>query len=366
MISTWISPSLNRPTMARPSGCIRCRAMSCASTGFALPVNTAIVDWSTRLSLVPSPSGAGDHLAGVEGFEPSYDGIKTRCLTTWRHPSFKPSRSRGIAPPPGVPAGANGRALGPRNRATPVAGPRGPLARTLDRRTPRRRSCRCPSSALRPAGEPGQCPAHLGTAPGHHRLAIVATTCLQEAANCRLGGFPCQFRSLKHLGGRDADPRKHDGEVPFGQFQGGQSLPDPFAPGAFPRGRRTARPPRARARVPRATTAASRKPQISLRATSVVAASELPPPRPPWTGMCFSSRMSTPNGQAAGRLQPPGGAHGTGPSSGATSAGPARRRISPSVARREVQPVGEVDELKHRSGSRGSRRHGGRSRAGTG
>jgi hypothetical protein len=25
--------------------------MSCASTGFALPVNTAIVDWSTRLSL---------------------------------------------------------------------------------------------------------------------------------------------------------------------------------------------------------------------------------------------------------------------------------------------------------------------------
>jgi hypothetical protein len=25
------------------------------------------------------------------------------------------------------------------------------------------------------------------------------STCLQEAANCRLGSFPCQFRSLKHV-----------------------------------------------------------------------------------------------------------------------------------------------------------------------
>src|SRR5688572_5439809 len=41
-------------------------------------------------------------------------------------------------------------------------------------------------SRLAPRCEPGQSPAHLGTAPGHHRLAIVASTCLQEAANCRL------------------------------------------------------------------------------------------------------------------------------------------------------------------------------------
>src|ERR1700728_2285156 len=26
-------------------------------------------------------------VAGVEGFEPPNGGIKTRCLTTWRHPS---------------------------------------------------------------------------------------------------------------------------------------------------------------------------------------------------------------------------------------------------------------------------------------
>ena len=28
-----------------------------------------------------------EDLAGVEGFEPPYGGIKTRCLTAWRHPS---------------------------------------------------------------------------------------------------------------------------------------------------------------------------------------------------------------------------------------------------------------------------------------
>ncbi len=28
-------------------------------------------------------------LAGTEGFEPTNDGIKTRCLTTWRRPIVK-------------------------------------------------------------------------------------------------------------------------------------------------------------------------------------------------------------------------------------------------------------------------------------
>ncbi len=26
-------------------------------------------------------------MAGMAGFEPAHDGIKTRCLTAWRHPS---------------------------------------------------------------------------------------------------------------------------------------------------------------------------------------------------------------------------------------------------------------------------------------
>lgn len=33
-------------------------------------------------------AGRNDNkMAGVEGFEPSHDGIKTRCLTAWLHPS---------------------------------------------------------------------------------------------------------------------------------------------------------------------------------------------------------------------------------------------------------------------------------------
>ena len=40
--STLTSPSLNRSTSARPNGTCKCRVISCASAGFALPVNTAI------------------------------------------------------------------------------------------------------------------------------------------------------------------------------------------------------------------------------------------------------------------------------------------------------------------------------------
>ena len=49
--STLTSPSLKRPTWARPSGTCRCRAMSCASCGFALPVNSAIMGPSIYVPL---------------------------------------------------------------------------------------------------------------------------------------------------------------------------------------------------------------------------------------------------------------------------------------------------------------------------
>src|SRR5215470_9844405 len=81
--------------------------MSCASAGLALPANSASVSLAAMLSvlralstdLAPRAGACGAGLlkmAGVEGFEPPYGGIKTRCLTTWRHPSrFNDSR---IAP----------------------------------------------------------------------------------------------------------------------------------------------------------------------------------------------------------------------------------------------------------------------------
>ena len=33
-------------------------------------------------------------MAGVAGFEPAHDEIKTRCLTAWRHPSEAPFLSK--------------------------------------------------------------------------------------------------------------------------------------------------------------------------------------------------------------------------------------------------------------------------------
>lgn len=38
-------------------------------------------------------------MAGVEGVEPSHNGIKTRCLTTWRYSFYKIGRNRGIRTP---------------------------------------------------------------------------------------------------------------------------------------------------------------------------------------------------------------------------------------------------------------------------
>ncbi len=189
-------------------------------------------------------------------------------------------------------------AHGPRNRASLAAGPTSAaFGRIAIGECREHATAGAGQARLASRGSQASALAHLGTAPGHDRFAIVASTCLQEAANCRLGGFPCQFRSLKHVGRADPDPRKDDGVVPVGQFQGGQALPDPLAPGAFARGRKGARRRPARGRAPRAARP-RRRPQISLSATRVVAASELPPPSPPWMGMRFSSRMSTPGRDA--------------------------------------------------------------------
>lgn len=35
-------------------------------------------------------------MAGVEGFEPSHDGTRTRCLTTWLHPKADESRIKDL------------------------------------------------------------------------------------------------------------------------------------------------------------------------------------------------------------------------------------------------------------------------------
>src|SRR5271168_153129 len=62
--------------------------MPSASSGFALPANTEM-DGDSNSLLSEDDIDPFHELAGVEGFEPPYGGIKTRCLTAWRHPKLK-------------------------------------------------------------------------------------------------------------------------------------------------------------------------------------------------------------------------------------------------------------------------------------
>ena len=43
---------------------------------------------SRRKARLYAPSAKQQCVAGMEGFEPSNDGVKVRCLTTWLHPSI--------------------------------------------------------------------------------------------------------------------------------------------------------------------------------------------------------------------------------------------------------------------------------------
>src|SRR5690625_6141236 len=56
----------------------------CAAFGSNLSHHSSFVQGERNLA----------NMAGAEGFEPSHDGIKTRCLTAWLRPSrFGPLRS---------------------------------------------------------------------------------------------------------------------------------------------------------------------------------------------------------------------------------------------------------------------------------
>src|SRR3990167_291664 len=83
--STVTSPSENRPTVALPSSTPRLLAISCASAGLALPVNSTVLNSTVRSPSDLKPLGWDErlgemNLAGEEGLEPSHVGIKIRCL----------------------------------------------------------------------------------------------------------------------------------------------------------------------------------------------------------------------------------------------------------------------------------------------
>src|SRR3984957_4894083 len=56
-----------------------------APSGVILPLLTSL----SRTIFRSTNRSHRANMAGVEGFEPPYGGIKTRCLTAWRHPNLE-------------------------------------------------------------------------------------------------------------------------------------------------------------------------------------------------------------------------------------------------------------------------------------
>jgi len=69
-----------------------------------------------NMSGVIDERGATQELAGVEGFEPPYGGIKTRCLTAWRHPNLNNSNqhARDGGAQPAASLSSKGESFSPR------------------------------------------------------------------------------------------------------------------------------------------------------------------------------------------------------------------------------------------------------------
>src|ERR1700722_2009461 len=209
MISMLTSPSLKRPTEARPTGSRRSRAISCASAGFAFPVNRASVSDSTiRVSLINTDHQCQSALAGVEGFEPPNGGIKTRCLTTWRHPSSHPASALPILHPQhrmhrrAIQSARDKTAPSIRHARRNALCILGPLEAREDARAgtrqmrPERHAVRIDLCA-----QPLEGLGHLRVARAYYRFERVNGAAFGKGAYCEDDRISCQFRGLEGLGG---------------------------------------------------------------------------------------------------------------------------------------------------------------------
>src|SRR5262245_11033975 len=219
--------------------------MSCDNAGVALPANSASVSL-VLISLCAArslPPASACELAGVEGFEPPYGGIKTRCLTTWRHPSTFARAENS--------AGAHLTAASGAPSALPqLLVQRRAVHTACDEAHPAIRHTRCKPLGLccaaarqknagaRPgeartalAGEPVERRRHRSRTGTHHRLAVVASARLKKGAYCDEGRISCQFRALEHLPGAHPDPGIDDDVPGFRQADRSQPFPDALRPG---------------------------------------------------------------------------------------------------------------------------------------
>ena len=183
-------------------------------------------------------------LAGVEGFEPPNGGIKTRCLTTWRHPKFNR-----------VPLSSpQARTMKPRHCRGSCRSKR--CACACGSRTPQTRRHPCRSAA------PTPCAPSQSQRLGHCRIALAAPPARSRcdprpAAAAGDSEWPAVSRvnsgSPNTSRGRHRDARMHDQEPARRQIDRRQ----PLAPAAA---RTRCGPARTPARPSPARSPSSRQP----------------------------------------------------------------------------------------------------------
>src|ERR1700722_10667796 len=175
-------------------------------------------------------------MAGVEGFEPPNGGIKTRCLTTWRHPSRLHNPSY--------------RHIEHRMQRRAVQAPRHKTAPTIrnSRRDAlgilralkageyacaRARHTRMLPSIARANVrlEPIQRCSYFRITITRDRLADIAGLTRREGAYCDERRISCQFRGLEDLSRADGAARMHDHKPALRQAHRLQPLPTALAPG---------------------------------------------------------------------------------------------------------------------------------------
>ena len=206
--STLTSPSLNRPTCARPKRHVQMpgdllRQQRVRVAGEHARWSNRTLYFATYIQRNPRLE-----LAGVEGFEPPYGGIKTRCLTAWRHPNLKINRQRfAQATPLSRPPISQARASRSVRAPETLRNAGGNLP-TISRPCVGSQAIKTQAPVpVRRAAPKGDSQSIARATSGYRRRttaqAIVPTAGRQETVNCDGRGISCQFRILEHVLGAD-------------------------------------------------------------------------------------------------------------------------------------------------------------------
>src|SRR5580704_3048191 len=252
MSSMLHSPSLKRPTNARPSGICRLRAMSCDNAGLALPANSASVSLVLIVPCAASCDGASCPSRARTAVRANWLGWKDSNLRmAGSKPAALPLGDTPAPAPPRRKAGA-GAHLTAASGAPPVwqlfVRRRGVQAPCDEAHPPiwdlrRETFGLCGAAEHREnagagAGHAGGCKTrqpverigHRRRACPHHRLAVVAAARVKKAAYCDEGRISCQFSALENFAGADTDPWIDDQVPALGQLHGGQAFADTLRP----------------------------------------------------------------------------------------------------------------------------------------